>query len=285
MHINNLYRERDILLFKECYAMEKIHGTSAHITFTPFTQLDFFSGGEKHDKFLALFNQLELLNNFQPLGFEYPTTIFGEAYGGKCQGMSKTYGPNLKFIAFEVRIGSRWLCVPEAEKVVQSLKIEFVHYRKIPATIEAIDTEILLDSVQAVRNGMGEGHKREGIVLRPLIELTKNNDERIIAKHKREDFAETKTPRPLKDIDPEKLKVLEQADQIADEWVTNTRLEHVLQQITGDLDMSKCGDIAKLMVEDVLREASKEIIDSKEARKAIARKGIELFKDKIQKLT
>ena len=60
MHISNLYRERDILLFKECYAMEKIHGTSAHISFTPSLkpgteQLNFFSGGEKHENFIKLF--------------------------------------------------------------------------------------------------------------------------------------------------------------------------------------------------------------------------------------
>ena len=32
-HIENLYRPRaqTILLFRECYALEKIHGTSAHV--------------------------------------------------------------------------------------------------------------------------------------------------------------------------------------------------------------------------------------------------------------
>lgn len=29
--IENLYKNRRIMLFKECYAMEKIHGTSAHV--------------------------------------------------------------------------------------------------------------------------------------------------------------------------------------------------------------------------------------------------------------
>jgi hypothetical protein len=29
LHIENLYKARDIMLFRECYAMEKIHGTSA----------------------------------------------------------------------------------------------------------------------------------------------------------------------------------------------------------------------------------------------------------------
>lgn len=32
MHIENLYANQTILESKECYAMEKIHGTSAHIS-------------------------------------------------------------------------------------------------------------------------------------------------------------------------------------------------------------------------------------------------------------
>jgi hypothetical protein len=27
LHIDNLYKSQDILLFKRCYALEKIHGT------------------------------------------------------------------------------------------------------------------------------------------------------------------------------------------------------------------------------------------------------------------
>ncbi len=32
MHIDNLYKNQEILMLKECYAMEKIHGSSAHIS-------------------------------------------------------------------------------------------------------------------------------------------------------------------------------------------------------------------------------------------------------------
>jgi len=35
LDIDNLYKEQRILMFKECYAMEKIHGTSAHLSYTP----------------------------------------------------------------------------------------------------------------------------------------------------------------------------------------------------------------------------------------------------------
>jgi hypothetical protein len=30
-HINNLYKDQEILIFKHVWALEKIHGTSAHI--------------------------------------------------------------------------------------------------------------------------------------------------------------------------------------------------------------------------------------------------------------
>lgn len=31
MHIDNLYKSQTLLMFRECYALEKIHGTSAHV--------------------------------------------------------------------------------------------------------------------------------------------------------------------------------------------------------------------------------------------------------------
>ena len=33
-HIDNLYKDQRILLFRECFALEKIHGTSAHVSWT-----------------------------------------------------------------------------------------------------------------------------------------------------------------------------------------------------------------------------------------------------------
>jgi hypothetical protein len=55
-HISNLYKDQRILLFKEVYALEKIHGTSAHVALKD-GQLRLFSGGEKHENFAALFDQ------------------------------------------------------------------------------------------------------------------------------------------------------------------------------------------------------------------------------------
>ena len=50
LHIDNLYKNQEILMFKECYALEKIHGTSAHVGFKEGA-IHFFSGGENHERF------------------------------------------------------------------------------------------------------------------------------------------------------------------------------------------------------------------------------------------
>jgi len=283
MHIANLYQAQEVLLFKRIFSLEKIHGTSAHIGFRPSTGMVFFGGGASRNSFLALFDQDKLKATFAQFFAERAwgddmLTVYGEAYGGKMQGMSATYGKELKFVAFEVRVGDTWLAVPAAEEVTRKLGFEFVSYEEIDGTAEAVQKALERDSEQAIRNGMGLGHRREGVVLRPPLELTKNNGGRIIAKHKNPEFAENKTPR---EIDPNKMKVLADANAIAEEWVTGMRLDHVLDAFTKPLDLSMTGAVIKAMIEDVVREAGAEIVDSKEARTAIGTRTAKVFKQKL----
>ena len=283
-HVNNLYKDQTILMFKECYAMEKIHGTSAHLTFrneiVEEPELVYSSGGEKHETFKQLFNEGFLLTKFKEIiKNKVNVTIYGEAYGGKCQGMRDTYGNELRFVAFEVKIGDRWLNVLEAEEFVKQFSLEFVAYNKISTELEFIDRERDLDSTQAIRNGMGKGKKREGIVLRPLEEFVDKYGQRVVAKHKRDVFKETKTKREV--LDPNKLKVLEQSNAIAEEWVTEMRLSHVLDKIENPC-MQKMGEIIGAMAEDVKREAKGEIVWSKETQKAINKRTAFLTKQYFQ---
>jgi hypothetical protein len=276
LDIDNLYKNRDIFLFKECIAAEKIHGTSAHVRWRD-GKVSFFSGGVDHASFVKLFDEERLCDAFKKL--EQPDiVVYGEAYGGKCQGMSATYGKDLRFVAFECRVGNHWLNLHRAEYITTELHLDFVPYRVIPATIEALDAEIMLDSEQAVKVGMGPGHMREGIVVHPPIEVTRNNGGRIIAKHKRADFAETKTPRPLSE---DRLKVLAKAQEIADEWVTEMRLTHVLDAFPN-ADLSRMGEIIKAMVGDIEKEAVGEITEiTPETHKTIARNTALLFKRRL----
>ncbi len=321
LHIENLYKPsaQKILMFKECYAMEKIHGTSANVTFktNPSNpsqwQVTFFSGGESYEKFASLFDKDALLKTFLTLGMpcDKNVVIYGEAYGGKCQGMSATYGTALKFVAFDVCVGdSGWMNVPDAQDFCIKFGVDFVPFTKVSTDLKALDAERDAPSVQAIRNGVSmvapEGadfdcpagtkvipygnfgdrianpKKREGVVLRPLIEMITSTGERIICKHKGDEFRETASPRVVDD--PAKLQVLADADKIAAEWVTLTRIQHVLDKIPkGDgYGMELMPTLMKAMIEDVTREAAGEIVDNDVVRKAITKKTATMFKDYLK---
>lgn len=285
LHVPNLYRPeaQQILEFKRLFACEKLHGTSTSLTWKN-GKLTFFSGGENHARFMALFDVEKLTAHFvEKVGFE-EATVYGEAYGGKQQGMSATYGKDLRFTAFDVQIGGRWLAVLQAHAFVHSLDLEFVDYAEIPATLEAIDAERDKPSTQAARNGVGVDKIREGVVLRPPFEVTLNNGARLIAKHKRAEFAERATT----PIDPAKAGALAAVQAIVEEWVTPMRLEHVIDHIKGswgdgrEPSIEDTSSVIKDMVEDVLREGAGEVADSKDIRKAIGSRAVKLFKARLE---
>lgn len=308
-HINNLYKNQEILMFKEAYALEKIHGTNAKIEYHPQNQeLRFFSGGTKHETFVKLFDQEKLKAAFADMGIlDRDVIVYGESYGGKEQGMSHTYGTTSKFVVFDVKVGELWLDVPKSEKVAHDLGLEFVHYVKVPTDLVVLDAWRDAPSVQAIRNGISQlfangniftiqpgdtwiysevlngtvinPKKREGVVLRPLVELRKNDGERLICKHKGDDFKETATPRPV--VDPAKQQLLEDAQSVADDFVTPMRLQHVLDKLPGHC-MERMKDVINAMVEDINREGSGEFIPSPQVNKAIGSKTVALYKDYLK---
>ena len=281
LNIDNLYKAQEVLMFRECYAMEKIHGTSAHISYDPTTdKVTLFSGGASHEHFAKLFDTEKLRGIFAAKVIPHKITIFGEAYGGKMQGMGHTYGHALRFIVFDVKIGELWLNVPKAEAFAKDFGFEFVHYVRTPTDIDKLDAERDADSVQAVRNGCGEGHKHEGIVIRPLEEMRLNNGERVIAKYKGDSFKETSTPRVV----GADTKILEDARAIATEWVTHERLNHIVTKGTIEPIIQNTGKIIEIMVDDILREGQGEIVDTPVARREIARTTALLFKDYLKML-
>ena len=295
-HINNLYKDQTVLMFKRLYAMEKIHGTSAHLKFEcicdlnkeqPYSyELTYFSGGEKHENFVKLFNQEELLEKANSLQFNHNFTIYGEAYGGKQQGMSETYGKELKFVAFEVQIGDRFMKVPYSKEICDKLGIEFVHYEEIDADPELIDKLSNAPSVQAQRNGV-ENPKlpREGVVLRPVMEfLHPDGVGRIMAKHKNDIYREREHAPKIQN--PEDLKVLEDAKAIAQEWCVECRLEHVIDHLKAlniSIEEKSMNKIIAGMVEDIQREANNEIVWNKQVRKVISQKTAKMLIERFKK--
>jgi hypothetical protein len=260
LSIPNLYKNPDLL---NCYALEKVHGTSAHISWKA-NELKFFSGGESYSNFVALFDSDFLLSKFADLFLSTDdVTVFGEAFGGKQQGMSEVYGKRLRFVAFDVKVNDTWLNVPSAATVVESLGLTFVPYEMGPLTLEWLDEQRDKPSLVAVVPDA----IREGVVIRPIYEAKTNNGERVIVKHKRDEFRETKTPRI---VDHNRMVVLTAAKEVADEWVTPMRLQHVLQKTPFET-ASDTGKVIRAMIEDVKRESDGEVVWSKDVEKAIGK--------------
>lgn len=285
LHIDNLYKPeaQAVLAFRRCYALEKIHGTSAHVRWDGVA-MALSPGGVKLAELESYFDgtlgpALDSVRERIAEKFgSTPIVVYGEAYGGKCQGMRKTYGERLRFVAFEVKVGPAWLSVPQAEDVARGLGLEFVHHEEGPTDLDWLDAQRDKPSTQAVRNGIAEARITEGIVIRPPFEVVLNSGARVMAKHKRPEFRERKS---IPVVDPTQREMLTQAEAIADEWVTDMRLSHVLDKLGNPASMADTGRVIHAMVEDVCREASGEIVDSKAARKAIGAAAARLYKRRI----
>ena len=100
-----------------------------------------------------------------------------------------------------------------------------------------------------------------------------------MCKHKGDDFKETKTRR---EVSPERLQILEDAKAIADEWVTEMRLKHVLDKLPQDINMESTKLVIEAMIEDVYREGKDEIVESKEVKTRIGAKTAGMFRQVIQ---
>jgi RNA ligase len=282
MKIANLSKDNRILnTFKRCYALEKLHGTSSHLIWNK-GEIGFFGGGAGYEPFKKLFDAEGLtasLKAFFPNGLPDKLVVYGEAYGGKMQAMSETYGKNLRFAAFDVAVNDRWVSVPYAEAIVKALGLEFVAYEEVSCDLETLNAHRDMPSRQAIRNGCGSDKMAEGIVIRPLIEFDYPNGERVIAKHKRPEFSERKSK---KDTDPTKQAETDTAEKVAEEWVVLERVRHVADRMRGalnrDLDMPDIRDFIAAMVEDVIREGEGEVEDTKPNRRAIGNLAALMYK-------
>ena len=112
--------------------------------------------------------------------------------------------------------------------------------------------------------------------------MTKNNGQRIICKHKRKEFAETATERKVDD--PSKLQKLAEAEAIADEWVTDMRLTHVLDKRPG-IGLEGTRTVIAAMLEDIKREGAGEIEWSQQAEKAVTQRTAQMFKKRVTLVT
>lgn len=293
LHINNLAKDDKVLLFKEVWATEKVHGTSAHVSWNPDQQrIVYFSGGASAENFRALFDEAfeeRFMKLVDQNGKDIEVVVYGEAYGGKMQGMRLTYGNELRFIAFEVRVGCRWLSFDKVREIAKDLGLEVVPGKVIPATEEALTEYRNSPSEVAVLRGCQDnadrfGNKpplREGIVIRPLVEMRTNGNSRVMAKFKNPCFSERESRKDA-DFPSERKQEVLRAEAAAKDFTTETRLEHVLDALgLKEPTLQDTPKVIKGMVEDILREGAGEVEDSKTLRREIGRISVKLFRQKL----
>ena len=282
LSIENLSSKSEIFLFKECYALEKIEGTSAHLhfkskdTFPNDYDVTIFPGGASIDRFSKLFDIENIKSILLSLGIpsEHDVTIFGEAYGGSIQKMSKTYGLDLKFVVFDIKVGENWLSVTQASDIANKLGLDFVPYERISTQMEDLNKERDRPSVQAERNGFKD-KKREGVIVRPVIEVKLNNGKRVISKHKGSDHREVER----QEIDPERLEILNNAELIADSWVVMPRVKNAFSHFPEEAHkIENMKDFINYIFNDVVKDSDGEFEITKEIKSAICKKAARLSK-------
>lgn len=278
LKIPNLYSKKHIL---NCFALEKVEGTSAHISFKN-GQVTYFSGGADHNNFTLLF-PANILDTFKEVFAEmvneqgeYPEVTFhGEAHGGKIQGMSKHYGKDLKFIVFDVKKNGKWLNVPYAEELTLKMGLKFVPYEMGPLTEEWLDAQ--RDAPSKI--SLTDDAPKEGIVIRAIYENNYEDGYRFIYKHKTPQFRETNSVRSIKTTD-EDVKLWVDAEKVAEEYVVPMRLSHVLQK-TEYKGVEDTGNVVRAMVNDILVEEGHDIVWNKKVEKAIGKRTVELLRSVV----
>lgn len=285
--IKNLYRDDNIQLFKKVYALEKIHGTSANISYYD-DALHFYQGGVTYELFTSLFDKEKLLEDFRKLGVP-ELTIYGEAYGGSVHQMKATYGDKLKFVVFDSAYGKygigdghrSFYDVGFTKGLADGLGLEFVYHEIISTDLDSINAARARCSEQAKRNGCGDDKISEGVVLRPIKEMRLWNGDRIIAKHKNELFSERLSKRDTV-LDPDLAKIKYEAQAAADEFVTEMRLTHILSSAAYELKLENIPKVLDDMQKDIEAECDGEYVKSSQLWKCVRTNTAKMFKKRLE---
>lgn len=128
-------------------------------------------------------DRLTWSTNWATVAGDEPITLYGEGYGAGIQKAGVGYGPDKRFILFDVRRNKRWLARSEVEEIAGYLQIPIVDEVLVGSIAAAIDY-IQHEPISIVAKG---AITMEGIVGVPLVPLTNQWGERVIVKVKGKD--------------------------------------------------------------------------------------------------
>ena len=163
------------------------------------------------------------------------------------------------FRIFDVKVDGKYVSFDDiagwAEKI--GLKTMPVLYRGKPDQ-KIFDS--LIDTMSRVgeENGIVDpGNTLEGLVIRPPVLLWDEERSPIMAKYKIGKWAERASQQRHPKTQPKERLVIPGAEAFAKEFVTATRLDHILDQLRQEgiaVDATATGEIMKRMGQDIKRE-------------------------------
>ncbi len=300
-HLESLTRPemQNILLQPEVVCTEKIHGTNARVGLvdgvlriggrnqdhTNDLQGDSVMGFVKWVRESGL--EQRLRDNFSAAS---QIIFFGEWFGSSIQ-KGINYGKEKQFRVFDVKFEGRYADWDEVVWFCNQVDLSTVPllYRGVPKMSEF---EALLDIQSAVAKELGvetSNNLHEGIVIKPTkMAINDQTGEWLIAKYKPARWSERHSEKEKKDFKP----VPAESYKFVEEFVTSTRLEHVLDHLRDANipidDIKSMPHILKEMSLDIYREAAPEIevlqkngIEWKTLSKLVAGRTSVLFREHL----
>ena len=165
---------------------EKVDGTNVRVMWDKEVSKLRFGGRTDNAQFLT--SLYECLCGLFPLElFKDKETmcLYGEGYGAKIQKGGGNYKKDgVGFVLFDILMGNWWLKRDAIEKIAEEMGIECV-----PIAGEGTLSEAILLTQGGFKSKWGD-FTAEGLVLKPAVELTARNGNRIITKVKCRDFGE-----------------------------------------------------------------------------------------------
>ncbi|MFH1654926.1 MAG: RNA ligase family protein [Pseudomonadota bacterium] len=274
-HMKNLDEMTSIYNLDEVIVTEKVHGSSMRIGMIDGAlriggrRLEFTNiSPESKDGqgFVSWVIDTGLNQRLQEKFSDHDITFYGEWFGS---GTPKRGWPKIQkgiryidgndFRVFDVKLDGKYLAQDEVEKyaTMVGLKTLPVLYRGKPdekTFFSFIDTFSRLGK----ENGIDDPQNTiEGIVIRPVEFMWAENRDPMMAKLKIGKWAERASMSKGPKTPKKKREIIPGAEEFAKEFVTEMRLEHILDQLREekiDIAPTAMGEVMKRMGQDIKRE-------------------------------
>jgi hypothetical protein len=170
--------------------VEKYDGTNIRVGIDTLGRIEIRGKTDRADlpqDLIDHIKDLEPMKVFEGAGASLDNvTLYGEGYGGKIQKGSATYGPDKKFVAFDLRIGDYWVPREDLRGICNSAGIPFAETLLVGDIYDAVH------GVQSLVVDHGQGEfVPEGVVGQPQggpFYLHPNPEARVMTKVKAKDI-------------------------------------------------------------------------------------------------